>query len=89
MTLDWLYIFGLLIVWWGNFAQIQKIIKTKSTKSLSLTWLLCLTVSIIIRIPRAVTSTYWAWSISYVISLVIMLIFLGVVIYYRRKYPKK
>jgi len=87
--MDICYLVGLLIIWAGNILQIHKIIKTKSTKSLSMAWLWALTISIIIRLPRAVTSTYWAWSIGYIISTVICVALLVLAIIYRKKYPKK
>jgi len=85
--LDLLYLAGLLIVWYGNFKQVTKMLRTKSTKSLSMHWLIAIALSITIRLPRAITSDYWVWSAGYVISTIIILIVLGVAIYYRRKYP--
>ena len=85
MALNWLYILGLLIVWFGNFAQIHKTIKSKSADDISLVWVVALVVSIGMRSFRAIWSTYWVWGFTYIISFVIMIIFLGVVIYYRRR----
>ena len=89
MSFDILYILGLLVIWAGNVVQIRKVVKTRSTKSISIPWVIAIFLSIAIRLPRAVTSTYWAWSAGYIISFVICLILVGVIIYYRRKYPRK
>ena len=87
MTLDWLYIIGLLVVWFGNINQIQKVVKTKSTKSISITWIFAIFASVTIRLPRAVTSDYWVWAAGYIVSFIIIVILLGVVLYYHKKYP--
>ena len=87
MNLDVLYILGLLVVWYGNFRQIKQIVKRKSTRSFSLFWIAAIFLSITIRLPRAVTSTYWAWSAGYKVSWLICLSLLIIVYYYRRKYP--
>ncbi len=92
MTLDLFdiaYIVGLAVVWYGNIRQIEKVVKTKSTKSISLHWIVAIFLSIMVRLPRAVTSDYWAWSVGYVISFLVCAVLVGTVIYYRKKYPKK
>ena len=86
IMLDTLYGLGLLVCWYGNVHQIYKIIKTKSTKSLSIRWLAAILMSLTIRVPKAVTSDIWVWKYGYMCSLVICLVLLIVSIYYRRKY---
>lgn len=89
LTLDSLYILGLLVTWYGNIVQIRKTIRTKSTKSLSICWILALFASIAIRLPRAVMSTYWAWQVGYVISFMVCAALVVVVLMYRKKYPRR
>ncbi len=89
MSLDIFYILGLLVVWFGNIRQIQKLVKTKSTKSFSMAWLVAMFLSIALRLPRAVTSSYWVWQWGYGISFTVILALSIVAIYYRRKYPRK
>lgn len=87
--LDTLYIIGLAAIWYGNFAQIVKTIKVGNANGISLQWAILLVVSIGIRSLRAILSDYWVWGFTYIVSLVIAVVFLGVVVYYKRKYPKK
>lgn len=89
MTLDILYIIGLLVIWYGNIRQIEKVVSTKSTKSISIHWIVAILLSIAIRLPRAVTSEYWAWCAGYIISFVICALLVAAVIIYRRRYPRK
>ena len=89
MELDILYLVGLLVVWAGNTQQILRVIKTRSTKSISIFWIIAILVSIGIRLPRAVTSTYWVWQIGYVISFIICLVLVLIIVYYHKKYPRK
>lgn len=89
MWLDFLYTIGLVIVWYGNIRQVCKVIHTKSTKSLHLHLFWAMLISITIRLPRAVTSDYWVWQYGYIISFVLMLILVGVIVYHRRRYPKR
>lgn len=89
MELDILYILGLWVVWVGNLMQIVKMVRTKSTRSLSFCWLILILVSIGIRLPRAWTSTYPVWQFGYAISFAICLILVLVALYYKRKYPRK
>ncbi len=89
MTLDIFYILGLMVIWIGNIHQIQKLRRTKSTKSLSLMWIVAIFISIGIRLPRAFFSDYWVWRYGYVISFVLISVLVGFAIYYRRRYPRK
>jgi len=87
--LDALYIIGLLVVWGGNIFQVKKMIKTNSTKSLSLGWLYAMMFSHVIRLPRAVTSDEWVWAWGYVVSFVLFVVLISVAAYKRRKYPRR
>ena len=89
MWLDLSYLFGLLVVWYGNFEQIRKLMRTHSTKGLSLKWIACIDISIAIRSVRAITSDEWVWRWTYIVSLIIGTILLLVVLHYKRKYPNK
>ena len=89
MILDIIYILGLTVVWYGNVLQIRKVMTTKSTKSISIHWIVAMFLSIVIRLPRAVMSTYWAWQVGYIISFLICLALVIVILYYRKKYPRR
>jgi uncharacterized protein with PQ loop repeat len=89
MELDIFYLLGLLVVWYGNAKQVIQICKTKSTRSFSLQWIVALVVSIGIRLPRAWFSDYWVWQWGYTVSFTLALALLGVLIYFRGKYPRK
>ena len=84
--MDWLYLSGMLIVWYGNGRQIYKLIQTKSTKSFDIGWVMALLVSFIIRLPRALSSEYWVWGLSYLISITMMAIMAFLVFWYRCRY---
>ena len=85
--MDILYLIGLMVVWTGNAIQISRIIRTKSTKSISIAWIFAIFASVTIRLPRAVTSDYWVWAAGYIVSFIIIVILLAVVLYYHKKYP--
>ena len=87
--LDILYLAGLLVVWFGNAHQIYKMHKTKSTRSISFFWIIAILLSIAIRLPRAVSSTYWVWQSGYIISFLICLALVVTAVFYRLKYPGK
>ena len=89
MWFDVLYTIGLLVVWYGNIRQACRVVKTKSTRSLHLHLFWAMLFSITIRLPRAVTSDYWVWKYGYMISFVLMLVLVAIIIYHRRRYPKK
>ena len=89
MILDGLYVIGLIIVWLGNIHQVRRMIKTRSTKSLSLAWLWAMMFSHTIRLPRAVTSDEWVWAWGYVCSFILFVVLISVAIYHRKRYPKK
>jgi len=46
-------------------------------------------MSFMIRLPRALTSDYWVWKGGYIISIIIYIVLVSVIVYYRRRYPKK
>lgn len=83
--MDWLYLFGMFIVWYGSIKQIRLLYKTHSTKSFSFHWLGCLAVSFALRAPRAMTSEYWVWGVSYIVSFILMITLVGLALYYRRE----
>ena len=89
MGFDILYTVGLLIVWYGNFRQACKVIHTKSTKSLHLHLFLAMLISITIRLPRAVTSDYWVWQYGYIVSFVMMVVLVAIILFHRKKYPRR
>jgi len=83
--MDWLYLLGMLVVWFGNLRQIALIIKTHSTKSFSFFWLYAILISFLIRMPRALTSDYWVWAISYIVSVIVIATLIGVTTYYKKE----
>lgn len=86
---DTLYTVGLIVVWYGNIRQACQVIKSKSTKSLHLHLFWAMLLSITIRLPRAVTSDYWVWQYGYIISFILMLALVVVIVWHRRRYPRK
>lgn len=89
MVVDILFLVGCLITWWGYVFQITKLVRTHSTKSLSMNWLLAATLSIAVVLPRAFTSGLWVWwfgsTVSFIFSSVIVILFFM----YRNKYKER
>ena len=87
--LDWLYLLGMLVIWYGNISQIVKLFQTHSTKSFSFMWFFAMLFSFVLRLPRALTSTYWVWAASYLVSVAIMTTLVVTAIHCKRRYPDK
>ncbi len=84
--MDISYLAGLLVVWYGNLAQILHIRTTHSTRSITLWWPAALLVSFGLRLPRSFASEFWVWKAGYVASILLMCWLVATVVYYRRKY---
>ena len=87
--LDWLFIIGHAVVWYGALAQALKVFKTKSTKSIAIMYLATGSISMSLRLPLAWSSDDWAFQWGYVIGWLLGLALLGIVVIYRKKYPKE
>jgi len=82
---DILYLVGMVVIWVGNIKQITKLWQTKSTESFSATWLWTMLISFCLRLPRALTSDYWVWWGSYLISTGIILTLTLMALAYKKK----
>ena len=82
---DILYLVGMFVIWAGNAKQIAKLVRTQSTQSFSTSWLWAMLISFCFRLPRALTSDYWVWWGSYLVSTGIMIALVGLALYYKKK----
>ena len=82
---DWLYLVGMLVVWYGNVSQIVKMVHSHSTKSFSFKWFYAILISFCFRAPRALTTEYWVWGVSYIISILIMTTLVSIAVYYKKE----
>ena len=85
MIVDLLYILHSSVSWIGSAKQIHYIYTHKSAQDLTVFWVVCLLLSELLALPRALTSGYWAWWLCHIVSTGLMAALLVGAILYRSK----
>ena len=82
---DLLYMVGSCLIWFGALAQIYRILNRKRSNDISFHYIGCLLIAHLIMLPRALDSDYWVWTVSRIVSAILVFTLLMMVFYYREE----
>jgi hypothetical protein len=82
LTANTLYLLHVLIIWGGGVWQARYIFANRSAEDITLVWVVCLLVSELMALPRAIKSQYLVWKACYIVAtILIAVLLLGVIMY--------